>query len=500
MIYSHKAVPVVLLSFLIAVVACNNETAEAASGGMVFTTQGHAIPDNPISMGGSEEARGPVSVTIDALRPFEEADGYTYIEATMRGTVERDDGSEGGYSVPIVLVYPDDGGNGVGVVDWLNTITLHFGGFAASAEEWTPSRYALYTTEDYLFESGFTYVGVQWDKAVTEYFGSSAPDGAEEQSHLIYGTIEQAEDAFEILRHAADFLRDPSALEGAGDLSAVDAVLSFGISQTGALQMEFMSRGENLRNGDLVYDGHLLGKVGLLCLTPRNEPPAYAVSAPCDGPPVEDGAKVIHVAAQGDVEAFFYAGRSRFPENPDWRQYELAGVSHLPVALSPGLDENQNPVSSQPVFRAAFANLARWVTEDIAAPPSRFLEGTLNPDGTFDTDLDEDGNARGGLRLPHMEREADGTLAGAPLGTYSGKNPDADPQAEVLRWIGGHFEPFADEEIAERYPDHETYVRRVARAADHLFEAGYILEEDRDAYVREAENISIGGMRAAGRR
>lgn len=343
-----------------------------------------------------------------------------------------------------------------------------------------------------MFESGFTYAGVQWDKVVTDYFGSSAPDGGEKHSHLIYGTIEQPEDAFDILRQTADFLREPSALEEGEDLIPVNAVLSYGFSQTSMLQMEFLSRGKNVRDGELVYDGHLLGKAGWICLTFHNEPPVYSEPEPCNEPPAEDGSKMIHVASQGDVEAFFYAGRSRFPDKSDWRQYELAGVSHLPAPLVPGLDENQNPASSNPAFKSAFNNLARWVTEDVAPPPSRFLEGTLNVDGSFDTDLDEDGNALGGLRLPHMEQLIDGTVAGAPLGTYTGKNPEADPEAELIRWVGGYFEPFTAEEIAERYPDHETYVQRIMRAADYLLENGYILEEDRDTYVREAERNAIG--------
>ncbi len=204
----------------------------------------------------------------------------------MHGTVERNDGSEGKYVVPIVLIYPDDSGNGVAAVDWLITIDLHQGGFTASAGEWTPSRFALRATYGYLFENGFTYATVQWDKGVTDYFGPAAPDG------------------------------------------------------------------------------------------------------------------------------------------------------------------------------------------------------TLNEDGTFDTDLDEVGNALGGLRLPHMEQIIDGTTAGAPLGRYTGKHPEGGP--EQLFWYGGYFEPFTDEEPAERYPDHETYIKRVTHTADYLLEAGYILEDDRDEFVREA--------------
>jgi hypothetical protein len=434
---------------------------------------------------------GPTSVTIDAIRPFEEADGYTYVEATMHGTVERDDGSAGAYAVPIVLTYPHDGGNGVGVVDWPNTISLQSGGFTATADEWTPTQYALRTTDGFLFENGFTYAAVQWDKAVTDHFGPSALDGGEQHSHLIYGTIEEAEDAFAILRDVAVFLRDPGSIEGADDLRPVDAVLSFGFSQTGSLQVEFMSRGENLKTGELAYDGHLLAKAGLLCVRFHNEPPGYYGPGPCDGPPVEDGSRAIHVAAQGDVEAVLNAGWTRFPDNPNWRQYELAGVSHLPVPIAPRLNENQNPASSRPVFRAAFHNLVRWVTNGVAAPPSRFLEGTLNEDGTFDTALDEDGNAVGGLRLPHMEQIVDGTVAGAPLGWYTGKHPEGGP--EQLFWFGGYFEPFTDEELAARYPDQETYVERVTRAADYLLEGGYILGEDRDAYVREARRTTLSG-------
>jgi len=427
---------------------------------------------------------GPSLVTISATRPFEESIDYTYAEAIMQGTVERGDAPAGTYKVPVILIYPNDGGNGVGVVDWPNTSGLHNGGYTATADRFRPSMPALRTTDDYLFENGYTYATVQWDKAVTDYFGPSVPDDGERHSHLIYGTIEQAGDAFTILRDIAGFLKDPGTPEGTDDLEAVDAVLSFGYSQSALLQMEFMSRDENMSIGGLAYDGHLLAKAGLLCWKHHNEPPGFAGPDPCSELPVTDGAKVIHVAAQGDVEELFNAGLTRFPDKPDWRQYELAGVSHLPAPILPGLDENQNPASSKPVFRAALHNLSRWVTEDIPAPPSQFLEGTLNEDGTFNTALDENGNALGGLRLPHMENVIDGTMAGAPLGKYTGKHPDAGP--DDFFWLGGYFKPFTDDELADRYPDRATYVKRVTRAADHLLASGYILEEDRDAYVQEA--------------
>ena len=102
----------------------------------------------------------------------------------MHGTVERDDGSAGEYEVPMILIYPNDGGNDVGVVDLPYTRSLQRGDFTATVDEWEPNQFALDVTDRYLFENGFTYAGVKWDKAVTEYFGSWAPDGGEAHSHL----------------------------------------------------------------------------------------------------------------------------------------------------------------------------------------------------------------------------------------------------------------------------------------------------------------------------
>ncbi len=440
------------------------------------------------------------SVTIDSSEPFEEVDGYIYVEATMHGTVEREDGSVGEYSVPLVLIYPEDGGNGVGVVDWPNSVFYSVTGHQDLDESET-KQYARIVTDGYLFESGYTYASVQWSKEVTELFADVPP--GEDPNHLVRGTIERATDAWEILRDAARFLRDPSAFEGSDGPLPVDTVLSFGYSQTSGLQMAFLAGGENTVDGELAYEGHLSAVGGYACATPVDEAPVYMMLSHCDdealdhdGRPAADDSRVMMVASQSDVEhGLFVSALSRYPDEDNWRQYELAGVSHLPTAVFPGLADNQNPADFRPVFRAAFDNVALWTTEGIEPPPSQFIEGEVITEGesagVLITRLDEDGNALGGLRLPHMEHEVDGQAAGAPLGTYTGLNMDVDADAEppinVYAVIGGTFAPFSDEELRERYPDHDTYVSRVTRAADHLLAGGYILEQDRDAYVLEAE-------------
>jgi hypothetical protein len=437
------------------------------------------------------------SVTIDFSEPFEEASGYTYVEATMNGTVNRDDGSTGSYAVPMVLIYPEDGGNGVGVVDWPNGGYYELTGFSDLDESMT-IQYARRTTDGYLFENGYTYASVQWRKGVTELFADVPLE--DDSNHLVRGTIDHGGDAFEILRDAARFLRDPSALVGASP-SPVDTVLSFGFSQTAALQLGFVSQRENIVDGVPLYDGHLVGKFGL-CLTPNDVPPLYNSHAPCA--PIDSTAHpdspVIVIQTQSDLEGLF-AALVRNPDNTNWRQYELPGVSHLPTPIFPGLSDMQNPISSQPVFRAALRNLTLWTTQGIAPPPSKFIDGTLSPEGQFTTNLDADGNATGGLRLPHMEQVINGRVAGAPLGTYTGLNPAGfpPPDLDILLMFSGLFIPFSFEELALRYPTHGAYVRRVARAAEHLFENGYILEEDKDAYIIDAAQTDATPSRGPGR-
>jgi hypothetical protein len=441
-----------------------------------------------IALAGAASAQ-VMSVTVGFSQPFDEVSGYQYVEGTMNGVVFRDDGSQGEYSVPVVLIYPEEDANGIGVVDIPNTVAFQL---FPDADEWSVLQYTRITTERFLFETGYTYISVLWDKVVTETFGPTPPDDGSDFNHLAYGDIERSDDAFHIMRDAASFLRDPSALAGTDGPAPVHTVLSSGFSQSAQLINTFLALGENA-NG--AFDGNLIGKMGLSCLSFHNEPPYYE-PGPCPGHPASDPSVSIMIAAEADVVAFGAAFARSDAEN--WRSYELAGVSHLPVPIFPGFHPNQNTANSQQVFRAAIENLGLWATEGIPAPPSKYLDGTITADGSFDLDFDPDGNALGGLRLPHMTQVIDGLLAGAPLGIYTGMNfedPVADPfddPVKFLTMIAGLFLPFSDAELAERYPNLGSYVSRVARAAEKLLANRYIIESDMVTYVTEAAKSDIG--------
>jgi MYXO-CTERM domain-containing protein len=449
------------------------------------------------------------SVEVEYVAPMGDFEGreYVYFEGALRGEVVRPDKSTGTYVAPILVIYPASGSNGIGVVDWVNNAgygrldadgnpvvcergeeLCEEGEVAGHRNLRFASQYGRDLTEDYLFNNGYTYVAVQWAKVVTDAMGPEPIDGTLRR-RLGYGAIEQPADSREIVIDIADYLRDPSALDGLEipTFPAHDRIIGFAFSTSAALQRHFMAAGTNVRESGLVYDGFANIVPGSMCVTFEGQGQDIAV---CPGPPVTGDAKVLSIGTQSDLEFFAgFFGRDLQNMAPNFRSWELAGVAHLP---SPIFDmtflgtKTQNPISFRPVARALFHHLRAWMEDGTEPPPSVFIDGTANDMGMWTTTLDADGNAVGGVRLPHMTRVLDnGDTVGAPTGTYFGLNFDElmSPQVNPVIVLGGGYTPFDAEELTSRYPDKEAYQELVTASADQLLADGYILEIDRDWYA-----------------
>jgi hypothetical protein len=439
---------------------------------------------------GTAEAK-ITSVTVKTSGSHPGAAGYTSAEITIRGSVARPDGTEGRYTVPAVVLYPRHGrGNGIGVVDWLNTAVYHF--FPPDTEFGT-HQFTLYATGNHLFDEGYTYISVQWDKAVTEIFGGTPPEDGQPHNHLVYGSIERSADAWEILLDAARLLKNPRAFPRSDRPAPVATVLSSGYSQGGALQLEVLAEG---LDPSRVYDGHLVQMIGLVCWKREDVAPRFGFLGEC-GPLPEDGnhAPVVVLTSESDMLVYhptvLGVGKSGFfsrnQANPNWRQYEMAGVSHIPKpVLSLGVPD-QNTGDPRPLFRAALHNLARWThgRHRTQPPAPQYFEGGVDSTDAFIPTLDADGHFAGGVRLPHVASRVLGLAAGAPLGKHGPLNP-ASANPFVL--LGGTFTRFGDEELRDRYPSRLLYVGRVARAALHLAARRYISGDDGRALIVAAVN------------
>jgi hypothetical protein len=432
------------------------------------------------------------TVTVNKSRPYENAAGYVYAEITITGSIRRDDSSVGRYSAPAVMIYPRQRcANGVGVVDWLNSAAYHF--FPETGEFGT-YQFTLLATGNHLFDEGYTYLTIQWNKLVTEKFGPSAPEDGVDHNHLVYGSIERGADAWEILLDAARLLKNPVQYPGKSRPARVDTVLSSGYSQGGALQLELLAEGLDPRK---IYDGHLVQMIGFGCWKRDDAPPHFGFLADCSRLPVAGRhAPVIMLASETDMISATALGLGKgafFARNavdPDWRQYEMAGISHIPepiVAL--GLP-NQNSADARPLFRAAVDNLARWARgkRGKEPPPSRYFHGYVDANDAFIPTPDLDGHFAGGVRLPHVQSHVHGRAAGAPLGNYTPFNSSGLDPFNVFVFLGGAFTRFSDEELLARYPTRQEYVKRVKRVADDLAARDYITGRDRRALIKAAED------------
>jgi hypothetical protein len=225
------------------------------------------------------------------------------------------------------------------------------------------------------------------------------------------------------------------------------------------------------------------------------------------------------------------------------------GFAHE-VRIDPCCALATNPNPSNDTNRALMKALVDWVVSDTPPPPSRYptlakgdlvppghastgfpvVPGQPLPDGVFlpfyDYDfgpafraldvsgvmhvqppvvrqvlpqvvpkVDADGNEIAGVRSVLLE---------VPLGTYTGWNPLARGFFKGhIQSLGGGYIPFAKTKaerlasgdprpsLEERYGTHEAYVARVKDAARRQVAERFLLQEDADRLVEQAEKSSV---------
>lgn len=247
-------------------------------------------------------------------------------------------------------------------------------------------------------------------------------------------------------------------------------------------------------------------------------------------------------------------GRDLLVDPASVRYYHFASRPHS-SATGPGIcEQERNPLAPTAGLRALLVVLDDWASRGVAPPRSRLprrIDGTLVPslpqsrvgfpvipgvrytglvttgdlfdfgrrfdDGILDFRVrnavivspivaspypvfvpatDEDGNEIAGVRFPDVE---------VPVATYTGYGfraagfggpdlCDAFGQAIPFKATRAEREAAGDPRLSiqERYPTHAAYVDAVTRAAARLERDRFLLQEDVDRIVEEAEESDIG--------
>jgi predicted lipoprotein with Yx(FWY)xxD motif len=402
-------------------------------------------------------------------------------------TVEQD--STQPYITRVLVRRPADpsAANGVVVVEWLNVTA----GYDQDIE-WQKAS-------EYFMRTGYTYIGVSAQQGGTNALQKWDPSRYADLSIVDDG---QSYDIFSQVAAAARQAGSP-LLGGI----APRRIVATGVSQSAWRLVVYINAFHPLAR---VYDGYFLHSRG------RGAPPIQGTGVISDQRPVpietDVDVPVFLLQTEGDLLGMDYAV-ARQPDTELTHTWEVAGAPHVgagsayDVAIGNGIRTRDlgtgapasnpacqpNPFPIWPVADAAWDHLVNWVNTGAAPPVAPAIQLTRQPtlaavppgDGNSLVRRDELGNAEGGIRTPALD---------APLGAYYGSSTCAPG---LLGFLGGQYVPFDGATLARLYPTHDDYVFRVTASAEKAVNDGFVLQDDADRLIGEAQTSTIPSLAAS---
>jgi hypothetical protein len=169
-----------------------------------------------------------------------------------------------------------------------------------------------------------------------------------------------------------------------------------------------------------------------------------------------------------------------------YRYWEIAGSSHVTLqgmrSSSPRMERDfgfsipldalptVNQVSPAPVVDAALHHLQEWMTEGTPPPSQPRIEFDGDPAQIV---RDDNGIARGGIRLPDVE---------VPVAHNSAIQQTPDLFSRLL----GYHEPFSVDKVMELYGNRSRYLELFADATRSAEAASVVLPRDVEPMIEEA--------------
>lgn len=284
---------------------------------------------------------------------------------------------------------------------------------------------------------------------------------------------------WDMLTQLGYFFKEKEGAELVG--APVEKVYAIGCSQSGMyLSAYFNVFHETDRPSpiDPPFDGYLSYTGSMMVPLNQEEDPPEAtdpiqVTKNCPVP-------VIRIMSQWDFRDFAGHISHRRPDGDEigdrFRLYEIASHAHNTLVgglYRPGREEMKalgqktqfpatdfSPLPLDAVMRQAVRNLDMWSRQNIAPPHApAFIETDENGYAA----LDENGNCKGGLRLPQID---------VPVAAYHSGTKTNDQDSCYV--------PFSTEKLKELYPTHEDYVLKMFTAIDKMLEQNFISVQDAD--------------------
>jgi len=416
------------------------------------------------------------------------------LQSDGKWTVEPADSAA--FKTRVVVYQPVDPArfNGTVIFEWLNV-----SGGADAGTDWIVAH-------NELIRSGYAWVGVSAQKGGIDggginYTGLKLP--LKVLNSVRYESLLHPGDkyAYDIFSQAAFVtLNPPADIRPLGDL-AIERVIASGESQSADFMMTYINA---IAPTKKLFDGYFIhsrlhGSAGLAPQTTGSSID-FSSRAPVY---VRDDLDVPVMMVQAEADLFVLGSHAdRQPDSPNFRLWEIAGTGHADtyVALGGLFDQGwdpavasiitstwavpllvncDKPINSGPqhfVVKAAIAALNSWIRDGIAPAYASRLETAGDPAAFV---RDGVGNVLGGIRTPYVD---------VPIATLSGEGQTGG----VFCSLFGTTEKFSKSQLAELYPDHETYVDAVNASVDGAVSEGFVLQPDGDLIKAWALSSSIG--------
>ena len=357
--------------------------------------------------------------------------------------------------------------NGVVLVEWVNVtsgynLDVHWG-----------------LSHEYLTQQGYAYVGVSAQRVGVQ----QAPYGLTVWSPTRYGTLDVTDGgritndslSYDIFSQAGQAIRHPREA-GVDVLDGLkfEMLIAVGASQSASRLSLYYNSIQPLHR---VYDAFVPHIGG--------------------GPYRTDvGTKQLRVNSEREID--FGAASIRQPDTDIFRSWEVAGASHVGYqyqmfrggfvgrdGLAPfNFTCDKPPLSHvriHPVLNAAYAAVVDWVKKDKAPPiATPILVTSTSP---LVIPRDANGHVFGGIRLADID---------VPLATNTGANSGTIPGSGGFCVLYGSHEPFSASKIAGLYPTHGAYVTAVKKVSQQNQKDGFILKDDMDEIIGDAEVSLVG--------
>jgi hypothetical protein len=370
--------------------------------------------------------------------------------------------------------------NGTVVVEWLNVSAGH-----DSDLQFAPSYPEL-------LREGYAWVGVSAQKAGVEPGSGSV--SSEEPAPLKtldpsrYGSLAHPGDDFsyDIFSQAAQAIRRPDGPDPLNGLP-LKTLVAAGESQSAFRLVTYV---DAVHPRASIFDGFMIHSrsAGAAPLAGADSGPGKVLIRTDSTDPV------MQVQTETDVVGTLAFAGSRQPDSAKLVTWEIAGSGHADQSMLEYSDQQSttyggarfsgadgcgaiNDGQAKPVLNAAWSALNRWLNGGQVAPSAPRIQTTTDGKAV----RDNLGIAQGGIRTPAVD---------APISVESGL-PHAGHEFDLDCILFGSSTPLSAAQLAQLYPTHADYVSKVQASLEPAVAAGYVLDEEADAVLVEAQAAPV---------